>query len=249
MNYQALLIMSLVAFTTSSFASDNAVGNRIIGVQHFGVTVSNMERAYEFYTEVLGGTEVMRDGNFQGADIQNTLMQVDELNAKDRKVNPQSIGIPDMRNGNQRLDVVFIQFDNVVIELLQYRDAKQEQWQAGTFAPEHQNTSPAFPKNMHISFHVKEDVNFDQFISDLEAAAKARGMTNVRCNRNTDVATEQDRLNAPVSSNALEISAGASDGWALAYCKGSEGEQLEFNQVKAPVKQLFEKAKQKHLNR
>ena len=35
------------------------------------------------------------------------------------------MGIPDLRSGAQRLDVRFIQFDNVVIELLQYRDAEQ----------------------------------------------------------------------------------------------------------------------------
>jgi hypothetical protein len=45
------------------------LGARIQGVQHFGVTVQNMDRAYEFHTEVLGGTEVMRDGDFQGERI------------------------------------------------------------------------------------------------------------------------------------------------------------------------------------
>src|SRR5262249_46358850 len=37
------------------------LGARLQGVQHFGVTVQNMDRAFEFYTEVLGGSEVMRD--------------------------------------------------------------------------------------------------------------------------------------------------------------------------------------------
>lgn len=31
-----------------------ALGLRLQGVQHFGLTVQNMERAYEFDTEVLG---------------------------------------------------------------------------------------------------------------------------------------------------------------------------------------------------
>jgi hypothetical protein len=47
-----------------------ALGARIQGVQHFGVTVQNMDRPFAFYTEVLGGTEVMRDGDFQGERIQ-----------------------------------------------------------------------------------------------------------------------------------------------------------------------------------
>src|SRR5262245_5663660 len=45
------------------------LGARLQGVQHFGLTVQNMDRAFEFYTEVLGGTEVMRDGDFHGERI------------------------------------------------------------------------------------------------------------------------------------------------------------------------------------
>ena len=45
------------------------LGARLQGVQHFGITAQNMDRAFEFYTEVLGGTEVMRDGDFQGEKI------------------------------------------------------------------------------------------------------------------------------------------------------------------------------------
>ena len=94
-------------------------------MQHFGLTVQNMDRAFEFYTEVLGGTEVMRDGDFQGERIHNTLLTDQEIEARVRQVNPRTMGVPDLRGGAQRLDVRFIQFDNVVIELLQYRDAEQ----------------------------------------------------------------------------------------------------------------------------
>src|SRR5262249_38280163 len=100
-----------------------ALGARLQGVQHFGLTVLNMDRAFEFYTEVLGGNEVMRDGDFQGERIHNTLMTDQEIIAREQKVNPRTIGVPNLRGGEQRLDVRFVQFDNVVIELLQYRDA------------------------------------------------------------------------------------------------------------------------------
>ena len=101
------------------------LGARLQGVQHFGLTVQNMERAYEFYTAVLGGTEVFRHGDFQGDGVQNTLLADQEIEANARGVDPRTIGVPDLRGGAQRLDVRFIQFDNVVIELLQYRDADQ----------------------------------------------------------------------------------------------------------------------------
>ena len=111
--------------TVTADRDDAALGARLQGVQHFGLTVQNMDRAFEFYTEVLGGNEVMRDGDFHGERIHNTLLTDQEIVARERKVNPRTIGVPDLKGGEQRLDVRFVQFDNVVIELLQYRDAQQ----------------------------------------------------------------------------------------------------------------------------
>ncbi len=223
-------------------AAPASVADRMSAVQHFGITVTDIARAHEFYTEVLGGTEVLRDGDFQGAGIQNTLMQVDENDARASGINPRSAGVPDLRGGAQRLDVVFIQFDNVVVELLQYRDANQERWKRGTYAPARRFTSPAFPTNMHVSFEVHPDANFDQFIHDLERAAHARGMTAVRCNRIVDAKDDAARAAAPIEAYANEIRVGVSNGWSLAYCKGPEGEQLEFNQVHAPIDAKFRAA-------
>src|SRR5262249_29729454 len=113
---------------------DAPLGLRLQGVQHFGLTVQNMDRAFTFYTEVLGGTEVMRDGDFHGERIHNTLLTDQEIEARVRQVNPRTMGIPDLRGGAQRLDVRFVQFDNVVIELLQYRDATQPAGSGAAFA-------------------------------------------------------------------------------------------------------------------
>ena len=66
-------------------ARQGPLGARLQGVQHFGLTVQNMDRAYEFYTEVLGGTEVMRDGDFQGERIHNTLLADQEIEARARR--------------------------------------------------------------------------------------------------------------------------------------------------------------------
>jgi hypothetical protein len=38
-------------------------------------------------------------------------------------IDSRTIGVADLKGGTQRLDVRFVQFDNVV--LLQYRDARQ----------------------------------------------------------------------------------------------------------------------------
>src|SRR5215470_8110389 len=99
-------------FGGTSASRDSApLGQRIRGFQHFGMTVQNMDRAFEFYTEILGGTEIMRDGDFHGERIHNTLMLNDEIEAIAQKVNPVTIGVPDLRGGQQRLDVRFVQFD------------------------------------------------------------------------------------------------------------------------------------------
>lgn len=228
--------------TAAASANSKPLGARLQGVQHFGLTVQNMDRAFEFYTEVLGGTEVMRDGDFQGEAIHNTLLTDQEIEARKRRVNPRTIGVPDLRGGTQRLDVRFVQFDNVVIELLQYRDSSQPMGSGDSFAEPHDHMSPAFPRSMHICFHIRDDVDFNQFIRDLEAESARRGMTQVRANRTITVTSEQERLAAPMSANTNRITTGKSDGWSLIYCKGPEGEQLEFVQALGPVKKTFEEA-------
>lgn len=215
------------------------LGARLQGAQHFGLTVQNMERAYEFYTEVLGGTEVFRHGDFQGDAVHNTLLADQDIQANELGVNPRTIGVPDLRGGAQRLDVRFIQFDNVVIELLQYRDADQPMGGPRAFAEPVEHMSPAFPRMMHICFHIRDDVDFNKFITDLEAESARRGMTQVRANRIIRVNTEAERRAAPQSANTNKVTVAPSDGWELIYCKGPEGEQLEFVKAIGPVKQRF----------
>jgi catechol 2,3-dioxygenase-like lactoylglutathione lyase family enzyme len=227
--------------------NDAPLGLRLQGVQHFGVTVQNMDRAFEFYSEVLGGTEVMRDGDFAGIDIHNTLLTDQEILAAEQGVSPASIGVPDLAGGAQRLDVRFVQFDNVVIELLQYRDADQPQGSGESFAEPRDRMSPAYPRSMHICFYLRDDVDFDKFIADLESESARRGMTQVKANRVITVRSEDERRSAPLTANSNKIREGASNGWALIYCKGPEGEQLEFVQALDPVKQTFASAKAAHL--
>jgi hypothetical protein len=68
-------------------------------------------------------------------------------------------------------------------------------------------------------------------------------MTQVRANRVITVATEADRRAAPIDANSNAITEGPSTGWRLIYCKGPEGEQLEFVQALGPVKQVFDDAR------
>ena len=174
--------------------------------------------------------------------MQNTLLADQEIEANARGVNPGTIGVPDLRSGAQRLDVRFIQFDNMVIELLQYREAGQPMGTSKSFAEPVQHMSPAFPRMMHICFYVRDDVDFNKFITDLEAESARRGMTQVRANRTVRVTTETERKAAPQSANTNRVTEEPSNGWELIYCKGPEGEQLEFVKALGPVKKRFSDA-------
>jgi catechol 2,3-dioxygenase-like lactoylglutathione lyase family enzyme len=219
--------------------NNGPLGVRLQGIQHFGVTVQNMDRSFEFYTEVLGGTEVMRDGDFHGEKIHNTLLLDQDIIAREKRVDPGTIGVPDLKGGRQRLDVRFVQFDNVVIELLQYRDAGQPMGNGESWAEPRDHMSPAYPRSLHICFYIHDDVDFNKFVHDLEVECARRSMTQVRANRTIRVTTEQERQSAPIDSNTNKITSGKSKGWALIYCKGPDGEQLEFVQALNPVKQVF----------
>ena len=245
----AALAMSSPAFAQNDAGSRPSSGTgtrnnapiaaRLQGVQHFGITVQNMDRSFEFYTEVLGANEVYRDGDFHGERIQDTLMTDQELIARERGVNPRTIGVPDLRGGEQRLDVRLVQFDNVVLELLHYRDAQQPMGSGDSWAEPRDHMSPAYPRSMHICFYIRDDVDFNKFIHDLEAEATRRGMTQVKANRTIRVTTEQERLATPMEANTNKATQGPSNGWAIMYCKGPDGEQLEFVQALNPVKQLL----------
>ena len=45
-----------------------------------------------------------------------------------------------------------------------------------------------------------------------------------------------------MEANSNPITEGQSNGWRLIYCKGREGEQLEFVQALGPVKRTFDNA-------
>ena len=69
-------------------------------------------------------------------------------------------------------------------------------------------------------------------------------MTQVRANRIITVRSEKERLAAPIEANSNPITEGQSNGWTLIYCKGPEGEQLEFVQALGPVKRVFDNARE-----
>ncbi len=52
----------------------------------------------------------------------------------------------------------------------------------------------------------------------------------------------------PAKDNSYAVVGGDFDGWSLAYCKGPDGEQLEFNQVVRAAKADFDQALRTYLS-
>jgi catechol 2,3-dioxygenase-like lactoylglutathione lyase family enzyme len=235
------------------------LGRYLQGIQHVGITVDDMAKSLEFYLEVLGGQVAIQGNGFYGDVLHNTLFQKEELDAKAQNVTPRSLGVPELRTGQEEsLDVVFVSFGNTVLELIHFRDAKLD-----ANAP---NVFPKIPSGVgygnsgHISFHVKDDVDLNVFAKRLEEECQRRGMTNVICNRVITVNSEAERRNAALKYNANKFwhdedyfIEGYSDsefgdfhGWSLFYCKGPNGEQLEFNQVTRSARESFHSARQQY---
>ena len=69
-------------------------------------------------------------------------------------------------------------------------------------------------------YDICDDVDFNQFIDDLESELARRGMTQVKACRTITVTSELARLAVPLEANTKRITEGAPAGWAPISCKG-----------------------------
>ena len=236
------------------------LGYCLQGVQHVGVTVNDMMKSLEFYCDVLGGKIAVAGYGFVGDVLQNTLFQKEQIEAIRRGVDPKTLGVPQIRdNTEEALDVCFISFGNVCIELLHFRDAKKDQTALNPFPPLPSGVS--WVSAGHISFYVKDDMDLNVFSQTLEEECRRRGI-EIACNSVIDVKSEEERRKLPLRYRANKfwkdenpdyVVDGYSEndfgdflGWSLFYCKGPNNEQLEFNQVTRKVKDHFNRARQEY---
>ena len=232
------------------------LGHLLQGVQHFGVTVDDLEKSLEFYLEVLGGKLVVTEKELVGDVIQNTLFQKEELDAIAAGIEP--VDLPRLRSTKEDgLDVNFISFGNTVVELIYFREAGKPNAPRSSVRkiPSHIGHVNA----MHMSFNVKEGIDLNVFANMLEKECHRRGMTEVICNRVIHVKSEAERRAVALKYNSFKFwnepngeepeidwSKDPMEGWSLFYCKGPNGEQLEFNQVTRKVKNSFRQAMEEY---
>ena len=125
--------------------------------------------------------------------------------------------------------------------------------QLRTFPAQSSTTiSPAVVHNMHIAFHVRPERNLDDFVIELETKAQAAGFQSVLCDRTVPLPRTSDgKLNVsgvPKQFNAIHQTSGNFPGWSLAYCKGPDGEQLEFNTVTGTALRWMTQAHEVYFN-
>ncbi|WP_226889422.1 nuclear transport factor 2 family protein [Nostoc sp. MG11] len=247
----------IVSLMSGKQITKSGLGHYLQGVQHVGVTVQDMAKSLEFYTEVLGGKLVIAEHDLVGDGMQNTLFQKEELDAIAKGIDLTTFDVPNLRDAQAALDIKFISFGNTCVELIYFKDPKTPHIQSSSVSsiPSHIGHVNA----MHISFHVKDDVDLNVFAKLLEQECQTRGLNNVIFNRVIRVKSEEERRKVALKYNSTkfwnepdssaeesETDFGELEGWALFYCKGPNGEQLEFNQATRKVKGLFTQAQEKY---
>jgi len=224
------------------------------GLQHFGLTVEDLEKSVEFYVEVLGGTLALSGDGFYGEELYNALFQEDYLDAARRGIDPDALGVVDLRDGSRAvLDVRIISFGNATVELLRIRGAGG----VGTVP-----TGVGHRNAAHLCFDVREDADLNAFALSLEAECQRRGI-DVACNRLIRVSSEAERRATeprfaankfcldpeyPIPGRTDE-GYGDFRGLGFLYCKGPNGEQLEFCQLKRDAKARVADAQARYQSR
>lgn len=233
-------------------------------IQHVGITTSNLTRSVEFYTNIMGGVEVLKAGGdgWKGDDVYQLLMQAALVKGGVAETWAANISA----HGPESMSARYVAFDSMVIELLDYfseeaalqRSLAKEQiadqlahdGPFPTFSPT-TRLAPSVAWNMHIAFHVRSDVDPNDFVEELERQSHAAGFDNVLCNRKVPVPVgadgKADVSNTPKTADSYLVDSGGFKGWSLSYCKGPDGEQLEFNRVKDAAYEDFTTAHQVYL--
>lgn len=234
-------------------------------IQHVGITTSNLTNSVRFYTDIMGGVEVIGAGGdgWKGDDVYQLLMQAALVRGGEAAAFAANLSAA----GPDVLDARYVAFDSMVLELLDYRteEAKLQDALAGTDTgssiPGPQmfptfsasNIAPSVAHNMHVAFNVRPSIDLNEFVKILEAESHAAGFDKVLCNRikpvpsiNVSGVVQANVTGIPTAYDSYTVTNHSNpfEGWSLAYCKGPDGEQLEFNVVRDKAAADFLQAKQ-----
>ena len=219
-------------------------------IQHVGITTSNLEKSVKFYTEVLGGVEVIGAGGdgWKGDDVYQLLMQAAVIRGGGALKWAANI----TAHGTDSMDARYVSFGSMIIELLDYHSDEAKLGRSLFPKFSDSTVAPSVAGNLHVSFNVRPSKDLNEFVTELEKKAHAAGYNDVICNRLVPVEVGPDGRPilkpVPASKNSFTVHEGSFQGWSLAYCKGPFAEQLEFNQVVGKAKKVFDDALERYLS-
>lgn len=192
-------------------------------IQHVGITTSNLTRSVAFYTEILGGVEVLGAGGngWKGDRVYQLLMQAALL----RGGAAASWAANLSADGTASMDARYVSFGPTLVEFLDYYSdeaALQRRLASGknpgrTFpAFSSSNVAPSVATNMHVSFHVQSSRDLNELVLALERAAHDKGYNEVYCDRLTPVQKgpngRPDVAGVPLEDNSYRVTDGEFQG-------------------------------------
>ncbi|XP_071090282.1 uncharacterized protein [Haliotis cracherodii] len=203
--------------------------NSLHGIAYMSVTTDNLTASTQFYTQVLGGMLVPELAfTFSGDSHYYRMFQKEILDARTQGVNPAELGVPDIRNhGTYEVRGNFIVFDNDILQLVEFVEKSSSK----VFDIRDRRTSQCYIAAPIVCFWVKDDVDFNHYIAELEKRSHDLGFDQVKVNRPVTVHNEAERLAVPENQLGITFDSGDFDGLSMAFFKGPRGEQLELNRI------------------
>lgn len=199
------------------------LSQQIHGVFQQGTTTRNIHRAVGFYTEVLGGDlmsypahggALMQSDPFQWQIFGNETFEAwryAEEQGIPRQEALHRFGIPDLSpTGTDRLDLQFVLFDNIVVEVLQY-SAGLTYGAASASSELNHSSSPAYVTTISAAFGVG-NATLKDFFHSLENKLQRQGYPT---------------LKVPDAGAGFPVGH-PYQGLEYAYAKGPDGESLSF---------------------
>ena len=230
------LIFFLFAHTCLTYAEHRKIVSDINGFHHVGITTSELVASRTFYVDVLGGTQINDlDGlNLQGNEEFNVVFQKEVLEARENNASLNDVKVPDVRSGGSvGLNLNFILFDNLVVELLQYREIGRPL----VYDAHYKHKSVAYINTMTLSFWVKDDVDLEDFIKRLGRSSKEKSI-DIQVNRVSMGSTMTSTVSFDMAPNF--------EGMSVAHVIGPSGELIEFTKITGSLRSRFRDALQMH---
>eukprot|EP00466_Bigelowiella_natans_P019830 jgi/Bigna1/75860/fgenesh1_pg.37_\ len=206
-------------------------------IEYVSVTVDDLPLAKKFYGGVLGGVEVefctgqsqycTQDGavRFSGDSFKNAMFGTD--------IAAGTPTPPIGDNGTHEVHSVWYILGNALIQSVKFVDKQS----GAVFNLREPLTSPVWMAKAHIDLWVKDGVDGNRFIYDVETQSHAQGAKDVKFNRPVPQETRQDRNSVPMSKYINKVIGSPFDGLSWAYFKGPIGEQLEIYKITRTIKQ------------